>query len=170
MVVLARYGLGAALYGNGQFLVGDDAFTCELGHMRIDREGARCICGRRGCLDTVVSGRTLPPADRRRGAAWERELARRMQALGVGMGNVLKIFHPPLVVLDGLYNEYEETVLPMLRGALKRELEGLGLSVPRLVIGDKAEFKTAIGAALRAADVFLADYLLTRVFNRAGTQ
>jgi len=167
LVVLVRYGVGAALYGNGQFLVGDDSFTCEMGHMRIDRDGPRCVCGRRGCLDAVASGRTLPPVERRRGVAWERELARRMQALGVGMANILKIFHPPLVLLDGVYNEYEEVVLPMLRQTLKQELDGLGLSVPRLVIGEKVEFKAGIGAALRAADLFMEPYLLTRVFNRA---
>lgn len=167
LMVLARYGLGAALYGNCQFLVGDEAFTCELGHMRIDRNGPRCVCGRRGCLDALVSGRTLPPAGRRHGAVWERELSRRTAALGVGIANILKIFHPSLVVLDGVYSEYEESILPVLRSALKEELDGLGLSVPQLVIGDKVEFKASIGAALRAADCFMEPYLLAHVFRRA---
>jgi kanosamine 6-kinase len=30
--------------------------SCELGHVVIDRAGARCVCGRRGCLQAEASG------------------------------------------------------------------------------------------------------------------
>lgn len=163
LVVLARYGLGAAMYGNGAFLVGDGAFTCELGHMRIRAGGPACVCGKRGCLDVMASGRTLPARRQRRGRAWKTELGNRIKALGVGVANLLKVFHPSLVILDGVYNDYESDVKPALIEALHHELCGIRLSTPRLAFGDKVEFKTSIGAALRAADAFLQNHVAGNV-------
>ena len=129
--------------------------------MRIDAKGRECVCGRRGCLDVVASGRTLPPPSRRRGLAWRRDLEVRVRALGVGIANLLKVFHTPLVILDGIYNEYGDSVRPTLAAALTSELGGLGLPTPELAFGEDAEFKASTGAALRAGDAFLVDHLLT---------
>ena len=107
----------------------------------------------------------LPPAGRRKGKAWEAELSKRMRALGTGIANLLKVFHPPLVILDGIYNDFESEIVPVLKEALREELEGLALSAPTLVLGEKVEFKTSIGAALRAADAFLEKHLLEKVFR-----
>ncbi len=160
LLVLVRSGIGAAMFGNGRFLVGEEMFTCELGHMRIDSSGRQCVCGKRGCLDVIASGRTLPPSNQRRGSAWQRDLQVRVGALGVGIANVLKLFHAPLVILDGLYSEYRDFVDPALAAALHSELDGLGLAPPELAFGENVNFKTSMGAALRAADAFLVDHFL----------
>ena len=123
-----------AVCGNGAFLLGEETFTGELGHMRINTTGPRCICGSQGCLDVLASARTLPPAGRRRGRAWKDELARRSRALGVGIANLLKVFHPPAVILNGVYNDYAPDVLPGLTEVLEHELSGIGLSPPEVVL------------------------------------
>ena len=166
--ILIRYGLGAALYGHGAFLVGEESFTGEFGHMRIHRDGPPCSCGRTGCLDAFVSGRTLPDLARMSGAERDAELRRRMESLATGAANLLKVFHPPLIILNGLYNEHEATVAPVLAQALERELSQLGLATPRIAFGAEVEFKASIGAALRAGDALLPDYLLKRIFRRAA--
>lgn len=167
--VLVRYGIGAAIYSHGEFLHGEESFTCELSHMRIALNGPRCICGGRGCLDVFASGRTMPPASRRRGVRWERELARRARALGVAVANVLKLFHPPLVIFNGIYNDYENQVRPVLLAVLAEELGGVGLSTPDVTFGGKVDFKASMGAALRAADAFLQAHLLERVLAPGAT-
>jgi len=165
LAVLVRYGLGAVMFGNGAFLVGDESFTCEFGHMRISAGGPACACGSRGCLDVVASGRTLPAPGRRKGPDWERELARRVRALATGIANLLKVFHPPLVILDGVYNDHESFVRPRLVKALETELSGVALSVPEVAFGARAQFKASLGAALRAGDAFLAEHLLHHLFR-----
>jgi predicted NBD/HSP70 family sugar kinase len=161
LLVLARYGLGAAMFGNGRWLIGEGMFTCEFGHMRIGAKGGRCICGQRGCLDVAASGRTLPAPSRRRGVSWRESLEERIRALGTGIANLLKLFHTPLVILDGIYGEYADQVGPALEAALAAELAELGLSAPEVAFGAKVEFKASMGAALRAADAFLVDHLLS---------
>lgn len=167
--VLVRYGIGAALFFNGSFCVGEDAVAGELGHVRIDAGGPVCICGQRGCLDVYASGRTLPSPDRRQGSGWLGQLAERGRCLGVGLGGLLKIFHPSMVIVNGVYNPYREVVEPVLLDTLNQGLRPLGLPVPDVVFGEPVDFKASVGAALRAADVFLGQHLLREVFGeRAG--
>lgn len=157
--VLTRYGIGAAIYSHGAFVVGQEAMVGELGHMQIARDGPLCVCGRRGCLDTFCSGRTWPPEEARTGTAWEAELAAHSEYLGIGLANLLTLVPFPVLVLNGMYNDYEARVRPALEAVLDRELAPLGLPVPRLVFGEPVEFKSSVGAALRAAATWLEPFL-----------
>ena len=161
--VLARYGLAAAMCGQGEFLSGEELAACEFGHMRINTNGPKCVCGRKGCLHVYAAGYTLPPAGKRKGAAWAGELRRRGQALAVGMANLLKVFPAPLVAINGVYNAYEAELRPLLEAGIAADLSGVGLTPPELVFADRTDFKSSIGAALRAADAFLPHYLTEKV-------
>ncbi|MCK5088065.1 MAG: ROK family protein [Melioribacteraceae bacterium] len=48
-------GLGSGIIVDGKLLYGHDGFAGEMGHVTIIREGRRCGCGKRGCLETYVS-------------------------------------------------------------------------------------------------------------------
>lgn len=174
--VLVRFGVGAAVYCGDRFVIGEDLPCSELGHIRLKQGGESCICGARGCLDTLVSGRTWPDASLRTGARWEMELAERAHDLGVGIGHLLKIVHVPLVILNGIYNAYEDRVRKQLVGGLAAELNPVGLPVPELRLGDELEYKACMGAGLRAIDRRLGEYLsgadarLARVFGRRSRQ
>lgn len=48
-------GLGSGIVSNGHLVYGYDATAGEVGHIIVRREGRRCGCGRRGCLETYVS-------------------------------------------------------------------------------------------------------------------
>ena len=164
--VLVRFGIGAAMFGNGSFLMGEEMFSTELGHMCLDMRGPVCICGGRGCLDVFASGRTLPPLRRRKGLAWRQDLAKRSQALAIGIANVLKLFHPPLVIINGVYNDDEAEIRPLLTRAIDAELRNIGLSVPKVAFGREVEFKTSMGAALRAADAFLQEHFMKNMLGK----
>ncbi|RZS36330.1 kanosamine 6-kinase [Herbihabitans rhizosphaerae] len=57
-------GVGGGVVLDGRSLPGPDAGSCEVGHLIVDRSGAVCDCGRRGCLQGQASG----PATLRRAA------------------------------------------------------------------------------------------------------
>lgn len=57
-------GIGGGLVIGGRPAPGLGRGSCELGHVVIDRAGTRCVCGRRGCVQTEASG----PAILRRAA------------------------------------------------------------------------------------------------------
>ncbi|HOP41180.1 MAG TPA: ROK family protein [Geobacteraceae bacterium] len=49
-------GLGSGIVVNGAVVYGADGFAGELGHTVVDPEGRICACGKKGCLETYVSG------------------------------------------------------------------------------------------------------------------
>ena len=51
-------GIGGGVFANGTLLRGRHA-AGQLGHIAIDRDGERCLCGRRGCVETMSSGTAL---------------------------------------------------------------------------------------------------------------
>jgi predicted NBD/HSP70 family sugar kinase/predicted transcriptional regulator len=59
LYVHADYEIGGALYINGGLYKGHFGLAGELGHVQVDANGAVCMCGRRGCLNTVASAMHL---------------------------------------------------------------------------------------------------------------
>jgi glucokinase len=57
-------GVGGAVIANGQLLRGHSGVAGHLGHLTIDPDGPPCVCGNRGCLETVFSARAIE------GEAW----------------------------------------------------------------------------------------------------
>lgn len=57
--VYLRTGLGAGLVVAGRGFQGGVRGAVELGHLRVVDNGAPCVCGGHGCLETVVSDRAL---------------------------------------------------------------------------------------------------------------
>ena len=49
-------GLGAGLIINGRLILGSTWKAAELGHISLDPNGIPCVCGLRGCVETIVSG------------------------------------------------------------------------------------------------------------------
>ncbi len=161
--IIARYGIGAAVCARGTFLEGEDTFIGEFGHTRINMNGPKCVCGRKGCLDVYASGRTLPAKSKRNDGSWTTELSKRGEYLAAALANLLKVCHSPLVVLNGVYNEHRTEIGPVLAGALADELKPLAIEPPELVFGEPSELKSSIGAAHRAADAFLQTHLARRL-------
>ncbi len=52
-------GIGAGLVLNGQPYYGVNFGAGEIGHISVVEDGAQCICGNRGCLETVASVRSI---------------------------------------------------------------------------------------------------------------
>ncbi|MFD0331800.1 ROK family protein [Streptacidiphilus monticola] len=70
-----RHGVGAGLVIDGRLFTGVDGTAGELAHVQVVPDGARCVCGSRGCLATRLAhkeadlalaaryGRPLTPAE-----------------------------------------------------------------------------------------------------------
>ncbi|MFC1878545.1 ROK family protein [Chloroflexota bacterium] len=49
-------GLGGGIIVNGSLVAGSSWQATDLGHLSIDVDGLPCVCGLRGCVETIVSG------------------------------------------------------------------------------------------------------------------
>lgn len=55
MLLRLSTGVGAGLVLGGSLLHGHGGAAGEIGHVRVEEDGAACACGRRGCLETYLS-------------------------------------------------------------------------------------------------------------------
>jgi glucokinase len=49
-------GLGAGIISGGHLITGGDWYAADVGHLSVDPDGPLCVCGGRGCAETVASG------------------------------------------------------------------------------------------------------------------
>jgi glucokinase len=49
-------GLGAGIVSSGHLIVGGDWYAADVGHLSVDPDGPLCVCGSRGCAETIASG------------------------------------------------------------------------------------------------------------------
>lgn len=109
-------GIGAGVIMEGRLLRGSRSFAGELGHLTVQPGGARCGCGRHGCLEAHVSMARMraasgipdlgfaeldallsdPPLPVRR------ELERQAEKLAQAVATIITILAPRRVILGGL--------------------------------------------------------------------
>ena len=59
MVLFLDWGIGLGLILNGKLYRGSNGFAGEFSHIPMVENGASCICGKNGCLQTIAAGATL---------------------------------------------------------------------------------------------------------------
>lgn len=114
--VIMGTGVGGGIVVDGRLIEGPNGLTGEWGHNTLDPNGEPCYCGRRGCVETVISGKALEryytsltrdecrlqdifadlsdPAAR---ATYDRLLSQAAKALAV----LVNILDPDVIVLGG---------------------------------------------------------------------
>jgi predicted NBD/HSP70 family sugar kinase len=132
-------GVGGALVLDGQLWRGVSGAAGELGHMVVDPDGPLCHCGKRGCLEAVVSdnaiaaamsataGRRITKVSQVVSAAHAGDPdARRVftqagVALGRAIAALLNLLNPPLVILSGEGITASDLFIDALRAELDRD-------------------------------------------------
>lgn len=59
IIIHWSWGLGLGIFINGQLYSGNNGFAGELAHIQIVENGDLCVCGKRGCLETIASSNTI---------------------------------------------------------------------------------------------------------------
>lgn len=67
VTVQTGFGIGAGIVVDGTIIRGAAGFSAEVGHTCVDRFGAECSCGLRGCWETIATTRWLRKAAARIG-------------------------------------------------------------------------------------------------------
>lgn len=188
-VVTIEHGVGMGLVVDGSLYRGANGLGMELGHTKVQLDGALCRCGQRGCLEAYVADYALvreasialdlhrEKADTtavlleslyeqaKAGNEAARMIFRRAgRVLALGLSNVVNLFDPSLIVLSGERMRYDylyaEDVL--------RTMEALALDTGRppsaVEINARGTLVWARGAATLALDAVTA-----QLTNRAAS-
>ncbi|MCU7825727.1 ROK family protein [Kitasatospora sp. DSM 101779] len=123
LVTSGHRGVGGALVIDGRLHTGSAGLALEVGHLTVDPQGRRCVCGNRGCLNAetdpealfVAAGRTPDPGgpilDQARRLARSAAddagaadaVAHVVDRLGLGLAGLVNILNPDRIVLSGLH-------------------------------------------------------------------
>jgi predicted NBD/HSP70 family sugar kinase len=183
--------VGGAVILDGEIFQGADGGAGDFGHTNVDPDGPRCGCGRRGCLNSLVSPAYLLVqgglADEAEAAQLVTEdpygalqrlteaaeagdpqvlavLARAASALGTALDDVIGALNPDVVVLGGYLGALQPYLVGALEERISRRLSVEAFARTTLVTLGRIEPRVALGAALAARDACLSDPLtLTHV-------
>ncbi len=114
MVIAIEHGVGAGLIIGGALVEGEQFAAGEIGHIVVDENGDLCACGRRGCLELLISAPRLK--HRLRGIenhVMERDaiLGEAGRALGIALAPVISALNLNEVVISGAPHLYQAAFL-----------------------------------------------------------
>jgi predicted NBD/HSP70 family sugar kinase len=169
--VSGEVGIGVGAIVDGKPLLGAAGYAGEAGHMLINPAGAECRCGASGCWETEAGEaalvRRMGHSDGATGPAVIDALAQRAAAghapsrralsqvgrwLGLGIGNLINILNPELVVLGGLY----QRIFSFVEASVVEAAERTALAAPRQMATIAASELGADAPLLGAAELVLA--------------
>ena len=123
--IIMGTGCGGGLCIDGRIHQGRHGIAGEWGHMSIDPRGARCFCGNRGCIDTMLTGPGVEKAyferfgeqrtmkdivdGYRRSDPDCRDIFEQfIEDFGRSLGGLISVLDPDVVVLGGGLSNIDE--------------------------------------------------------------
>lgn len=171
--VRVSHGVGAGIVLAGQLHRGFAGTAGEVGHVQVNSAGDVCLCGSRGCLNTVVGSQALVESLRAsRGTLTLRDIiglatagdpgCRQVVAdagavIGSAVAGLAIAVNPQCVVVGGELAETGETLLAPMREAIRRRVplnHIAPLEVVQAELGPRAEAMGAVLLVLESTDLF----------------
>jgi glucokinase len=162
-------GIGGGLILDGRPYRGSVGAAAELGHIVIEHDGPPCqgVCTGRGHLESLASGTAAGKAARELfgPSANAHDLVREAQAgnepaaaalreigrkLGSGIGSLVNIFNPELIVIGGGFAAAGDLVLDPAREVMRREALEPARDLVRIVPAVLGPEAGLVGAGLVA--------------------
>ena len=163
-------GIGAGIILDGKVYRGVDQAHPEIGHHVIDASGPLCLCGFRGCWESLAAGpamvswleSTTSPdhphraeitAKRicelaREGDEWSRRaVEREAHYLGLGLANLVTLFVPDTIVLGGSVMKSADLFLDGIRKVIAASCRFVPYDKTELALASLGENSNLIGAA-----------------------
>lgn len=173
LVVSIEYGIGMGIITNGQLYRGVSGFAGEMGHVPVMPDGELCVCGKRGCLASVVGGMAFINKAKRlsetglwvRQASGDIEFEEIIDAakqgekalieiletagryLGVGLSVLINIFNPEKIIISGQGVEAGDIIFNPMREVINRHTFSDLLALTKIVIPEWQHTDWAKGAA-----------------------
>jgi len=183
-VISIEQGVGMGLALDQQLYRGAHSVALELGHTKVQLDGALCRCGQRGCLEAYTSDYALVREAQtaldlgsrhqlsphlvleslhdqaKAGNEAARTIFRRAgRYMAAGLANVVNLFDPSLVILSGERMQYQYLYAEDVMREMERMIVGQGREAPRVEVnawGDLGWARGAVALGLTHAGAALA--------------
>ena len=166
IVVTIEHGVGLGIVLDGHLYSGHRGCGAELGHMKVQLNGALCQCGQRGCLEAYVGEYALmrevsvagsaekmsSVADITKSAKAGNPLAQSIleragQMFGMGIGNLINLFDPERIILSGAQVDFDHLHSQHVMDSIKRSVVNESTPLPEICVHRWHEDMVTKGAA-----------------------
>ena len=173
LVITIEEGVGMGIMANGQLFRGARGFAGEMGHVPVVPDGEECVCGKRGCLATVLGALSIvhQAEEVAEKGLWIREndseinfnevvgaalsgqkelvdiLNRAGHHLGVGVSVLINIFNPEKIIISGQGVAAGNLMFKPMNDAVNRHTFSDLLTLTKIVIPEWQDTDWAKGAA-----------------------
>jgi N-acetylmannosamine-6-phosphate 2-epimerase/N-acetylmannosamine kinase len=159
-------GVGGGCYSGGRLLRGAHSLAGAVGHVSIDRNGERCNCGLRGCLENYTSAAALvryaqgeySSAEEviraaRAGADTARNALREYaEYLAIGMASIAHLLDPEVFILAGGIAQDNDILLENLNELLPRFIMAAKMRQLRICASQLGYYGGVYGAGVVARE------------------
>jgi predicted NBD/HSP70 family sugar kinase len=177
-VVTIEHGLGMGLVLNHRLYRGSRGVGLELGHTKVQLDGALCRCGQRGCLEAYVadyalvreattalnwSSRELQSVSSLLESLYDQAKAgnqaaqsifhRASRYLALGLANVVNLFDPELIILSGERMRFDYLFSAQQLSEMTTQSLTANRPSPKIVVHAWGDLLWAHGAAALALSV-----------------
>lgn len=162
------FGVGVGIVHDGLLYRGAHEGSGEIGHTVVVNGGNKCSCGKQGCLETVVSGfaleekakmlgflsknssggKTLFDAAQSGNPEAKKELNKAGFYIGLAIANMINLFDPSLIVLNGGLIKAGDYILESLKNSIRENSIGRNGAVCKIEVSDLGDYAGALGAAM----------------------
>ncbi|MCY4180647.1 MAG: ROK family protein [Litoreibacter sp.] len=174
-VVTIEYGVGMGLVLDNRLFRGSGGLGLELGHTKVQLDGALCRCGKRGCLEAYLADYALVrearialdmksepfgPVDQMLETLYSQAKAGNERArtifkragryLSVALSNIVHLFDPKLIILSGERMRYDYLYAESVLSEMEELTLDRGRPPPEVDINVWDGFVWARGAAALA--------------------
>ena len=170
-----KSGIGSSIFAAGNLYRGCCGSAGEIGHITVDQNGPRCACGNYGCLEALVSARTMVEKAQklvRQGLITDFEnieaitvddifrlvregnesariiLVESAGYLGLAIANLINTVNPSKIVLGKELVKFSEDILDHLKSIASAKALKYPASRVEVVLSKIGEDSSALGAAI----------------------
>jgi len=179
IVITIEQGVGMGIVIDGKLIRGTRGGGGELGHTKVQLDGALCRCGQRGCLEAYVGDYALlreasttmghdpglqsfPKPEQQMHHLFDQARAGNQLALSIfrragrmfamGLANVVNILAPELIILSGERMKYDYLYDDDVIESMKRSIVNMGGPPPDVRVHKWGDKMWAMGAATFAIE------------------
>ena len=161
-------GIGAGVLLRGELYSGAHGIAGEVGHIVVQRDGPRCVCGNHCCVEAIASGTGITRAVRDAAPRTPSSVLHRIESptaedvtraakagdelatsilenagvyLGIALGTLINLFNPELIVLGGSVLKSGRPLLQPMRKSMiasSWKASRRGLRIVRPALGGDA--------------------------------
>ncbi|PKG25603.1 ROK family transcriptional regulator [Niallia nealsonii] len=173
--VSAGIGIGAGIIMNGELYNGFNGYSGEVGHMTIDRNGIKCICGNKGCWELYASEQALlskaqivninNKTELSLGELMERArngeqavitlLEEIGQNLAIGIINIIHTFNPQQIIIGNRLAAAKQWIEPQVQSTINNFTLPFHQTDIKINFSDLTLPASALGVAAFSSENFL---------------